>query len=226
MIKFSKAAPLAAAMALIGLLASSASAAEWHTNGDKTLASTSVGSTRLTTHSNGVTIPYGCTNSSLSGTLSGPTSTMMPWIHAATVTLAFTGCQTAGGSPFTLTCAPARLRANSYVGGVTFPTAGAGITTGQIHSIDCTISIGATTCSTIAGSVPIHYINPIPIVVGAGSVTVTSVGQTLTTARIGAGCGLFPHGATTLGRPLGATGITDLTYPVHGPNAPYIYRTP
>ncbi len=228
MIRLSKMTVLMAALALIGLQAAAAGAAEWHTNGDKAFTSTNAGPIRLAIDSGGTTIvTQGCTSASVSGTLNGPTSTTTPWVNAATVTPVFTGCQVVAGSPYTLVCSSAELRANSYVGGATLATAGGGTTTGLLTNIDCRISVGTTTCSTLTGTLPVQYINPNPIPVGAGSLTLTSVGQSLTTHVIGAGCsGVFPNGVATVGKPIGGTGITDITYTVDGPNAPYIFRTP
>ena len=196
MMRLSKVTVLMAALALSGLLAASAGAAEWHTNGDKAFTSTNAGTVRLAIDSGGTTIvTQGCSSASVSGTLNGPTSTATPWVNAATVTPVFTGCQVVAGSPYTLVCSSAELRANSYLGGTTIFTAGGGTTTGLLANIDCRISVGATTCSTVTGTLPVQYTNPNPIATGAGSLTVTSVGQALTNHVIGAGCsGVFPNG--------------------------------
>lgn len=129
----------------------------------------------------------------------------------------------AGPPGYTLACSSAELRANSYAGGDTFATAAGGVTTGAITGIDCTLSAGASQCSTITGSIPVHYINPSPIATGAGTLTTTPAGQSLTIAKIGAGCAAIPSGTGTWGSPSG-TGVGDTTYVVDGPSAPYIYR--
>jgi hypothetical protein len=228
MSKFSKAGLLIAAMALCGLLASSAGAAEWHTNGIFNTSSTNAGASRLVIHPHATphaSVAIGCTTSSGHVRINGPTSTLFPWTNAATVTPTFSGCTTAGGAGFTVLCGPAELRAISYVGGETFATAGGGVTTGTVTNIDCRVSIGATACVTITGSVHGHYINPTPMTTGAGRLTLTATGQSLTGDQLNA-CAAIPAGSATFGSP-GATGTTvnDLTYTVDGPEAPYIYRT-
>ncbi|MES1171260.1 MAG: hypothetical protein ABUL56_02755, partial [Actinomycetota bacterium] len=206
----------------------SADAAEWHTNGPLTSTSTDGGSMRFVIHphTSGTTLAVGCSSSYMHMALNGPTSTAMPWTNAATVTPLFSGCQGAGGAGFIVRCAPAELRASSYVGGTTFATAGGGITTGSVTNIDCRVSIGATDCVTITGTVPAHYTNPNPIASGAGRLTITATGQALTADRINT-CVLIPPGFVTWGTPGStATTITDFTYVYDGPGAPYIYRTP
>ena len=226
MLKFSKVGVLLAALALCGLLVSSASAAEWHTNGPRTASSTSAGPSRLAIDNGPSTVVIGCTASSGHVQLNGPTSTAMPWLNAATVTPIFSGCTVSGGAGFTVACSPAELRANSYVGGITFATAGGGVTTGAITNIDCTLSIGPVRCATVTGQVPGHYINPNPIGTGAGRLTVTAANQQLEVEAIGAGCAAIPAGTGTFGSPGAGSSVQDLTYTVDGPNAPYIYRTP
>jgi hypothetical protein len=148
-------------------------------------------------------------------------------VNAATSTLVFgsgSNCTVNGAAGITLACSSAELRANSYIGGDALATAGGGVAEVAITGIDCRLSAGATQCSTITGSVTGHYANPNPIATGAGSLTVTTAGQALTVAKIGAGCAAIPNGAVTIGPPSGASGVTDTTFIVHGPNAPYIYR--
>jgi hypothetical protein len=229
MLKFSKVGVLIAMMALFGLSAVSAGAAEWHTNGDKAFTSTDAGASRLVIHpvGGGSPVLVQCQTSSGNGTLRGPTSTATVFNNVASVTPAFGGTCTVSGTPgFAVSCGTASLNAISYSGGTTLATAGGGITTGSITNIDCRLSAGATSCSTITGSVHGHYINPNPIASGTGTLTVTGTGQSLTVAKIGAGCAAVPHGAGTFGKPDAGSGVLDTTYLVHGPNAPYIFRTP
>lgn len=228
MSKFSKVGVLLAALALSGLLASSASAANWHTNGDLAFSSTNAGISRLVIHPvpSGSTVTLQCPTSSGSGTLNGPTSAALPWTNAATVTPVFGAagnCTVNGVAGYTVVCSSAELRANSYSGGDTLATAGGGVTEGTVTGIDCRLSAGPTQCSTITGSVTGDYINPNPIATGAGTLTITNTGQSLTVAKIGAGCAAIPHGNGTFGSPNG-TGVGHTTYVVDGPNAPYIYR--
>jgi hypothetical protein len=224
MLKYSKVSVLIVAMAFCGLLASSAGAAEWHTNGVKAFSSTPAGASRLVIHPSGTLVA--CSGSSGSGTLNGPTSTAFPWTNAATVTPAFSGCTVSGAAGYAVSCSSAELRASTYVGGTTIGTAGGGVTTGSVTNVDCRLSIGATSCSTITGSVPAHYINPNPIATGSGRLTITSTGQTLTVTKIGAGCAAVPDGSGTFGSPGAGSTVADLTYTVDGANAPFIYRTP
>jgi hypothetical protein len=228
MLKVSKMGVLLAVMALSGLLASSASAANWHTNGHATFASTDAGISRLVIHpsAGGSSVTLQCPTSSGQVTLNGPTSATLPWVNAATVTPVFGAagnCTVNGVLGFTVVCGTAELRANSYSGGDTIETAGGGITEGSVTGVDCRLSAGASTCSTITGSVTGHYTNPNPIATGAGRLTITNTGQSLTVEKIGAGCAAIPHGNGTFGSPNG-TGVGHTTYTVDGPNAPYIFR--
>jgi hypothetical protein len=217
---------LMATIALSGLWATSANAAEWHTNGPLTQASTNAGALRLAIHSDSGATVLGCTTSSIHLALNGPTSTFTPWISAATLTPSFSGCTLAGSAGYSLVCAPAALRAFSYAGGTTFATAGGGVTTGSVASIDCRYGFGATTCSTVTGTIPAHFINPNPIASGVARLTLTATGQLLQAHKIGSGCAFVPDGQATIGGPGAGSAITDLTFTVEGPDAPYIYRTP
>jgi hypothetical protein len=223
MLKYSKVGVLMAVLAVCGVMASSASAAEWHTNGTKAFSSTPAGASRLVVHPSGNIIA--CTGSSGTGTINGPTSTAFPWNNAATVQPVFTGCSVSGAAGYAIACGTSELRASGYVGGTTIGTAGGGVTTGTITGIDCTLSIGATKCATITGTVPAHYINPNPIASGAGRLTITTAGQALSVHPITA-CAGVPTGTGTFGSPGAGSSIQDLTYTVDGPAAPYIYRTP
>jgi hypothetical protein len=226
MLKVSKVGVLLAVMAFSGLLASSASAANWHTNGIAAFSSTNAGASRLLIHNNGTQTVLQCPTSGGSGTINGPTSATVPWVNAATVTPVFGAvgnCSVDGVMGYSVVCSSAELRANSYSGGDTLSTAGGGITNGTLTGVDCRLSAGATTCSTITGSVTGQYINPSPLATGQGRLTIPTTGQSLTVSKIGSGCLAVPHGAGTFGLVSGA-GIADMTYPVDGPNAPYIYR--
>jgi hypothetical protein len=228
MTKVPRASLLVAIGMLSGLLASSASAASWHTNGPKAFASTNAGISRLVIHphAGGSTVAFQCPASSLSGTLNGPTSAALPWASAATVTPVFAAagnCTVSAAAGYTVACSSAELRANSYSGGDDLATAGGGITTVALTRIDCRLSGGASTCLTITGTVPAHYVNPSPLASGTGTLTVTAAGQSLTASHIGVGCAFLPAGSFTIGSPNG-TGVGDTTYIVDGPNAPYIYR--
>jgi len=229
MLKVSKVGVLLAVMALSGLMASSASAANWHTNGVKAFSSTNAGISRLVIHPTvgGSTVTVQCPTSGGTGTINGPTSAALPWTNAATVTPVFGSvgnCTVSGAAGYTVACGSAELRANSYSGGDTLATAGGGRTEGSITNIDCRVSAGATACSTVTGSVTAHYTNPNPIATGAGTLTITNANSALTVEPIGAGCLAIPsHGTGTFGSPVGA-GVGDTTYVVDGPNAPYIYR--
>lgn len=230
MSKGSKLGLLLAVTMLSGALVAAAGAAIWTTNGVKAFSSTNAGTWRLIIHAGGVQTILQCPTSGVSGTINGPTF-LSPggWNAAATVTPAFGApgnCMLNGVLGYTVVCSSAELRADSYAGGHLLATAAGGVTTGALTGIDCRLSAGASTCSTITGSVPAHYINANPLATGAGSLTVTGVGQPLTVSKIGAGCAAIPHGAGTWGSASGATGIADATYAVDGPNAPYIYRNP
>ncbi|HEV7492353.1 hypothetical protein [Baekduia sp.] len=224
MSKFSKVGLLIAVMAFCGLAASSAGAVEWHTNGPLAFSSTNAGASRLIIHPAGTVVS--CSTSSGSGTLNGPTSTLVPWLSAATVTPAFSGCTVSGAAGYVVACSSAELRANSYSGGTTIGTAGGGTTSGSVTGVDCRLSLGTTTCSTITGSVPAQYINPNPIGTGAGKLTISATGQTLNVTKIGSGCAAVPNGTGTFGSTGPGSSVTDLTYTVDGSNAPYIYQTP
>lgn len=227
MLKLAGSVAMIAVMALGCSVAASASAAEWHTNGHKTFASTNAGAVRLLVHAaGGGAVVVACATSTVHGTLRGPTSSGSTFPGAGTVTPVFGVCTVSGAAGFTATCSPASLNAIGYAGGTTLATAGGGVTTASITSVDCTLRFGATPCSTITGSLHAHYSNPNPIGTGAGALTVTSAGQALTIAKVGAGCIAVPHGRLTVGAPGPGTTVMDSTYIVDGPNAPYLFRTP
>ncbi len=228
MLKVSKVGVLLAVMALSGLLVSSASAAEWHTNGHKTFTSTNAGASRLVVHGPSGPVLVECASSTGNGTLRGPTVAGSTALGIATVTPVFGGPCTVSGTPgFNASCSPASLNALSYVGGTTFATAGGGVTTGTVTNVDCTVGAAGTQCSTITGSVSAHYINPATLNSSSpGTLTVTGAGQSLTVSKIGAGCSAIPNGAGTFGKPGSGSTVTDITYTVDGPNAPWIFRTP
>jgi hypothetical protein len=215
-------------LALPGLFALSAGAAEWHTNGHKVFSSTDAGIARFVIHpsSGGSPILGQCQTSAVGGTFRGPTNTAAVFANVASVSLAFGGICDFGVPGFSVACSTASLNAISYSGGTTLATAGGGITTASMTNIDCRLSAGPTICSTITGSVHGHYINPNPIATGAGRLTVTSTGQALTISKVGAGCASIPHGTVTFGAPDAGSGVLDRSYTVDGPNAPYIFRTP
>ncbi len=218
------ASALVVLVVLSGLLIPSAGATEWHTNGDKSFTSTNAGGVYVIFHSSNGFALTTCSGTQLSGTLNGPTGPTAVWPSAATVTPVFTGCQVTAFGHYTIACSPAELGANSYVGGTTPATAGGGITTATLTSIDCRVSQADTTCSTLTGSLVARYTNPTPIFTGSGTLTVTGI-QGLTGHRIGPGCQVL-NGFTTIGTPGAGTSITPLNYSIDGPNAPYLFRTP
>ncbi len=213
------------ASVLCGVSASSAGAGEWHTNGPLTATSTNAGSSRLNVVGVSSTL-IDCQTTSVHMSLEGPTSTSIPWLEAATVTPVLGSCTVSGAAGYAVHCGPARLRVNSYAGGTTIVTAGGGITSGSLTNIDCRISIGANTCSTVTGSVPMHYINPNPIITGVGRLTETPTGQQLEVQKIGAGCAAVPNGTGTSGAPGAGSSVTHLSFTFDGSTAPYIYATP
>ncbi|MES1171259.1 MAG: hypothetical protein ABUL56_02750 [Actinomycetota bacterium] len=227
MSKTLKVGVLMAAVALGGLWATSAGAAEWHTNGSLAFSSTNAGAVVLVVHHDGIqTVTISCSASAITGTLNGPTSLATPWVNAATVTPLFSAagnCTMTGTPGYTFVCGTGELRVNSYAGGTTLATAGGGVTTGSLK-VDCRVAAGASQCSTITGSLPAHYTNPNPITSGAGRLTLTGAG--LVAQKIGAGCAWLPNGTATVGPLSGSTSVGDLTFTMDGPNAPYIYRTP
>jgi hypothetical protein len=217
-------------MALGGLLASSAGAAEWHTNGHKTAASTDAGAIRIVIHpsTGGSPVLLQCETSSLSFTLFGPTIGQTTALPVGRDTPSAGGiCRVSGTPGYAVVCSPGTVDAISYTGGTTAATAGGGVTTLRLTDIDCRLSAGATLCSTFTGSVHGHYINPNPLSTGAGRMTLTNVGQSLVASKIGAGCAAVPSGSATFGAPDPAgSGILHTTYVFDGPNAPWIFRTP
>jgi hypothetical protein len=228
MFKVSKVGVLLAVMALSGLLVSSASAAEWHTNGHKTFTSTNAGASRLVVHGPSGPVLVECASSTGNGTLRGPTIAGSSALGIGTVTPVFGGPCTVSGTPgFNANCTAAELNAISYSGGTTLATAGTGVTSGTITNIDCTVGAAGTKCSTITGTVNADYINPhvLNSTDGFGRLTVTGGGH-LTVSKIGAGCSAIPNGTGTFGSPGAGSTVTDITYQVDGPNAPWIFRTP
>ena len=231
MLKFSKVGVLMAVLAFSGLLAASASAAEWHTNGPLEVRSANSGLSRLAIHNSGAVVVVQCQNSTGTVTLRNNTVNGSTAPNIATVQPIFNGaCTVSGAAGYSVACDEARLNANSYAGGTTFGTASTGITSGTISNIDCRIGIGATLCSTVTGTVSGHYTNPHTLtgsgVAGVGRLTVTATGQALTVSKIGLGCAALPHGTGTFGSPGAGSTVANLTYEVTGPHAPWIYRTP
>jgi hypothetical protein len=223
MLKVSKVGVLIAVMALSGLLASSAGAAEWHTNGPLEITSTDAGASRLAVHTSTGIVVVQCATSSGTVTLRGPTIAGSTAPGIATVQPRFGGaCTVSGAAGYSVACDEALLNANTFSGGLI-----GGITGGTITNIDCRISIGATACSTVTGSVNGHYINPNVATGtnGTGSLVVTALGQNLTVAKIGAGCAALPHGTGTFGSLGAGSTVGNLTYTVDGPHAPRITRT-
>ena len=227
MLKSSKVGALIAAVTLCALSAPSAGAAEWHTNGDKTFSTTDAGPSRFVIHGPSGALPFECTSSTAIGTLRGPTiaGSSAPGISSVTP-LFGPPCAVAGVPGYMATCNAASLNALSYSGGTTLATAGNGVTSGSITNIHCVLAVPGVQCSTVTGSVTAHYINPNPIATGSGRLTVTSTGQQLTATKIGAGCAAIPNGAVTFGKPGAGSTITDITYTVDGPGAPWMFRTP
>jgi hypothetical protein len=207
-----------------GAFASSANAANaWHTNGPRAFSSTNAGPSRMVIHAStgGITL-VACTTSSLSGTLNGPTSSTLPWTNAGTVITAFSGCSVSGAPGYSVTCASRPFSANSYSGGSTLATAAGGHTT-VTHTRHCTLSIGATTCSTISDTWTVTTVNPAPIATDKWKWTKRAIEVIHFILKIGAGCAAIPDGTTTFGAPGPGSTVTDLTYEIDGPNAPYMY---
>jgi hypothetical protein len=215
-------------VAFNGLLASSAGAAEWHTNGHQLFSTTSAGAARAVVHSPSGPVVIECAAATGTGTLRGPTIAGAVALGITTVTPVIGGPCTVSGVPgFSITCRPAELNALGYSGGTTFATAGGGVTSASITSLDCTVAVASVQCSTMTGSVTAHYINPAPLNSATPSrLTVTGAGQQLTVSKIGAGCAALPNGTATVGKPGAGSTITDITYTIDGPNAPWMFRTP
>lgn len=223
--RFSVVGALLAALALIGVAAGSAGAHEWHTDGQNSFASTNAGPSRLAVHSGASTVLVECASSTLTGVINGPTNTSFPWLSAATLRPAFGGPCTVSGTPgFSVSCGSAEFAAISYVGGHTYATSGGGVTTGRATNIDCVIAAGATQCSTVTGSMQIDYINPASTS-GSGTWTSTPVSPQIEVMKIGAGCLAIPNGTGTFGGPGPGSTVTDRSFVVRGPHAPYIYTT-
>ena len=228
MVRWVKVGAVIAAMAFCGSAASVARGAEWHTNGHKAFSFTNAGAVRFVLHYDGTAIPLSCSAALGTGTLKGPTAAGSVFPGAATVTLQFsTPCIVFTMPGFDMVCSPAEWNAVGYSGGTTLATAGGGVTTGTLTNIDCTFRKAGTPCATISGSVQADYINPNPIAVGAGTLAVTRTGQSLTWQASGIPCLLSVNPIVlTLGKPAAGADISDLIFPVDGPNAPYLFRTP
>jgi hypothetical protein len=223
--RFSVVGALLAALALVSVAAGSAGAHEWHTDGQHSFASTNAGPSRLAVHNGASTVLVECSSSTVTGTINGPTSMAFPWLSAATLRPAFGGPCTVSGTPgFSVTCGSAEFTAISYVGGHTYATSGGGVTTGRATSIDCVIGAGATQCSTVTGSMQIDYINPASTS-ASGTWTSTPAGAQIEVTKIGAGCTALPNGTGTFGRAGPGSTVTDHSFTVDGPHAPYIYTT-
>lgn len=228
MLRVSRFGALAAPLMLGALLVSAAGAAEWHTNGHQTFSTTNAGASRLAVHGPTGPVLFECSSTTGVGTLRTTIAgTTAPGI--ARFTPLFGGpCTVAGVPGFNAVCTTADVNALSYSGGTTFATAGGGVTVASMTNIDCVVSAAAIPCSTVAGSVNVDYINPATLnsATSAGSLTVTGVNQRLEVTKIGAGCAALPNGTGTFGRPGTGSTVTDITYTVDGPNAPWMFRTP
>jgi hypothetical protein len=134
------------------------------------------------------------------------------------------GCTVAGGVAVTVACASTStidvLTTTTYAGGNSYVSpswaADGGVTRGaQLSSFSCTLSIGATRCSTITGSVRLNITNPRNhlATLSAGRLTVLAAGQSLVATRIGSGCSVIPDGSTTFTSTSGG----DIVYTVASP---------
>jgi hypothetical protein len=224
-----KAALVAAIMLASGAMASAASAADWKSNGPVNFTGTAANGSRLVIHGTGGDVFLNCTGATGSGTVAAsPGAGVNPWTGSASLTPAFSGC-TVAGTPFTVTCSAASLDTGTgpgaYSGGSTLATANGGVTQGTLTSINCTLKIGVTSCSTVTGTVESQYTNPVPATSTAGNLKVFVAGQNLTAAKIGAGCAAIPDGPSEFGTR--TTPLGDITYNVTSPatlsSQPYVW---
>jgi hypothetical protein len=214
---------------LSALAVSSASAAEWHTNGHRPFSSTNAGPSRLDIRTGASTALLECASTTGVGTLGPSTVSGSTVVGIVRFTPLFGGPCTVNGTPgFSVVCNTAQVNALSYSGGTTFATAGGGVTSGSMTNVDCVVGAAGTNCSTFTGLLNVHYINPATLngATSPGSLTLTLPGQGLTVTKIGVGCAAIPNGVGTFGRPGPGSMVTDITYVIDGPNAPWMFRTP
>jgi len=216
---------VAAIVLASGAMASAASAADWQTANTGAFTG-SAGASRLIIHGPAGDVALNCTTSTGSGSLNpSPPAGTNPWLNAASITPAFSGC-TVAGTPFTVTCAVATLRTGTgpgaYSGGTTLATADGGVTSGSLASISCQLKIGATTCSTVTGTVQTTYTNPTQPST-AGKLTVLAAGQNLTAT--GTACAAIPQGSANFGSPSVPPGnlVYNVTSPATPSSQPYVW---
>jgi hypothetical protein len=217
-----------------GAMAPAASADDWLSNGPVSFRG-DAGPSRLIITGPSGDVALNCTTSAGTGDLAAsPVAGTNPWFASATITPLFgaatgSGGCTVAGTPFTVLCAPADLDTGlgpaAYSGGTTQATADGGTTQGTLTSISCDLRIGATTCSTVTGTVEGQYTNPVQATSTAGQLTVFAAGQSLTAAKVGAGCAAIPDGPASFGS--ASTPPGDLVYDVTSPatlaDQPYVW---
>jgi hypothetical protein len=213
MSRFSKLALVAVlAVMSVGVLASSASATTWTSNGPVAFTGSTGASRLLIKNGSGVvTSSLNCTTSGGIGTLNASASFPN---NAGTITPRFSNC-TVAGQTFVVFCTTDILNVSS----ATFKVLGwlSGVSRTTIINITCIIKIGPTTCTTITGSVEDTYTNPDLVTPASGFLTVFVAGQQLSmTTSV---CAAITTGTPSFGAPSG-TVITDLVIPVTSPAAP------
>ena len=223
--RWMRVAAVAVVVLATGATTSMARADEWNSNGPLAFTG-SAGASRLIIHGPSGDAAYDCTASTGRGTLNpSPAMDPNPWLSAASLTPAFSGC-TVAGTPFTRTCATATLRTGTgpgaYSGGTTLATADGGVTSGSLASISCQLKIGTTTCSTVTGTVQTTYTNPTPPST-AGKLTVLAAGQNLTAT--GTACAAIPQGSANFGSPSVPPGnlVYNVTSPASPASQPYVW---
>ncbi|MCZ4491180.1 MAG: hypothetical protein JWP53_109 [Conexibacter sp.] len=157
--------------------------------GGPNISAAAATSTLLKFHTTNKT--WSCTGATGNGSVAASTAgSIPPGFRVGTLTLAFTGCNWAGGLGFTVACQPSALNVN----GVTT----AGSTRGSLTGISCQFFVTSQTACRLklAGGVGVTYANPSGGFSGASMVTDTDH-QTLaasdSTNGAGGACALLPN---------------------------------
>lgn len=137
---------------------------------------------------------------------------------------AFASCVGPLGLDFNVTCTnPSPNTTSLEVTNI--PTPFAGTVAGRIVNINCSVEFPLIGCTAlIQGSVNGSYVNPATPSTN-GTLTVFATGQSLSV--VSSQCpDIIPTGTANYGRPVGASGIGDLTYTLGGAISGQPYFTP
>lgn len=207
--------------ATAALAPGAATAADWQTAnvGGYTAATTTaakftIGATTIT-----------CNTATAGGNVAvSPAPGTNPWNAFATFTPILANCATGLGVAVNVMCAAGTLgtgMAPGAYGGPALPPANGGLSGLTLTGFSCTLNMAGVNCSTVTGTINSTHRNPTPPLVG--EISFSAIGQALNAAKIGAGCGAIPNGATTFTNPMGGGLLYKYTNPVAAANQAYLW---